>query len=84
VSRLRGPCAYFDDQPRDDGLVGDDAAAVLQRWEDAGAHWAVIARHAGSVTVGLYRCDGGEEVDRITSADPRLDEFLAGRESSLE
>ena len=38
--------------------------AVLQRWQDAGAHWAVIARHADVITVGLYRCDGGEEVDR--------------------
>ena len=84
MSRRRGRCAYFDDHPRDDGQVGDDPVAVLQRWEDAGAHWAVIARHAGSVTVGLYRCDGGEEVDRITSTDPRLDEFLAGRETSLD
>ena len=84
MSRLRGGCAYFDDHARDDGVVGEDPVAVLQRWEDAGAHWAVIARHAGSVTVGLYRCDGGEEVDRITSTDPRLDEFLAGRETSLD
>ena len=58
--------------------------AVLQRWQDAGAHWAVIARHADVITVGLYRCDGGEEVDRITSDDPRLAVFLAGRESSLD
>ena len=58
--------------------------ADLQRWQDAGAHWAVIDRHAGVITVGLYRCDGGEEVDRITSSDPRLDEFLAGRVSSLD
>jgi len=62
--------------------VSDDPVAMLRRWEEAGAHWAVVARHAGSVTVGLYRCDGGEEVDRITSVDPRLHEFLAGRESS--
>jgi hypothetical protein len=34
------------------------------------------------VTVGLYRCDGGEELDRITSRDPRLLEFLACRDSS--
>ena len=55
---------------------------VLRRWEEAGAHWAVIGRHAGSVTVGLYRCDGGEEVDRVTSPDPRLLTFLDGREAS--
>ncbi len=60
----------------------DDPVAVLQRWEDAGAHWAVIGRGGGAVTVGLYRCDGGEEVDRLTSADPRLVQFLDGRDSS--
>jgi hypothetical protein len=84
VSRPRAGCAYFADRARDDGEVGDDPVAVLQRWEDAGAHWAVIARRAGSITVGLYRCDGGEEVDRITSTDPRLDEFIAGRESNRD
>ena len=64
--------------------VSADPVAVLQRWQDAGAHWAVIARHAEVITVGLYRCDGGEEVDRITSGDPQLGAFLAGRESSLD
>ena len=64
--------------------VSGDPVAVLQRWQDAGAHWAVVARHADVITVGLYRCDGGEEVDRITSDDPRLAVFLAGRESSLD
>lgn len=62
--------------------MGDDAVTVLQRWHDAGAQWKVIARHAATITVGLYRCDGGEEVDRIVSDDPHLREFLAGRLSS--
>jgi hypothetical protein len=64
-------------------VVSDDPVATLQRWEDAGAHWAVIDRHADSVTVGLYRCDGGEEVDRLTSTDPKLLDFARKRESSL-
>jgi hypothetical protein len=64
-------------------VVSDDPVATLQRWEDAGAHWAVIDRHADSVTVGLYRCDGGEEVDRLTSTDPKLLDFVRKRESSL-
>lgn len=64
------------------GDMTDDPVAVLQRWQDSGAHWAVVARRNGVVTVALYRCDGGEEVDRLTSADPRLVEYLAGRESS--
>jgi hypothetical protein len=64
-------------------VMGEDRVAVLQRWEDAGAHWAVIDRQAQSVTVGLYRCDGGEEVDRFTSDDPALLAFVRGRESSF-
>lgn len=62
--------------------MSDDPVGILQRWEDSGAHWAVVARRNGVSTVALYRCDGGEEVDRITSADPRLVEFLADRDTS--
>ena len=62
----------------------DDPVAVLQRWADAGAVWRVIGRHDAGVTVGLYQCDGGEEVDRISSTDPRLLHYLAGRTSSEE
>lgn len=63
-------------------MTEQDPVAVLQRWEDAGAMWRVLARSPNGVAVGLYRCDGGEEVDRIMSADPRLLRFLAGRSSS--
>jgi hypothetical protein len=61
-----------------------DPVAVLQRWADAGAVWRVIDRRPDTVTVALYRCDGGEEVDRVSSADPHLRRFLAGRTSSEE
>ena len=60
----------------------DDPVAELQRWADAGAIWRVLDRRRDSVTVGLYRCDGGEEVDRISSSDPLLLRFLAERTSS--
>jgi hypothetical protein len=59
-----------------------DAVAVLRRWEDAGGLWRVLARQGSAVTVGLYRCDGGEETDRLVADDPRLTEFLGGRSSS--
>jgi hypothetical protein len=59
-----------------------DRTAELQRWQDSGAVWEVIARSAGSVTIGLLRCDGGEEVDRFTSDDPRLLDFIGDRWSS--
>jgi hypothetical protein len=61
-----------------------DPVAVLQRWADAGAVWRVVDRRRGSVTVALYPCDGGEEVDRISSTDPNLLRFLADRTSSDE
>src|SRR5215207_4938400 len=63
---------------------GQDVVALLQRWEDAGGVWRVIGQEDGAVTVGLYRCDGGEEADRFTSSDPGLDQLLAGRTSSHE
>ena len=61
---------------------GTDFVALLRRWEGAGGLWRVLGRAGGSVTVGLYRCDGGEETDRFVASDPRLTQFLAGRTSS--
>jgi hypothetical protein len=61
-----------------------DRVAELQRWEDAGAVWEVISRTDTSVTIGLLRCDGGEEVDRFTSNDPRLLAFIEDRTGSSE
>lgn len=54
----------------------------LRRWEDSGAVWRVLSRDARRVTVGLFSCDGGEEVHRLTSDDPALLRFVAGRNSS--
>jgi hypothetical protein len=61
-----------------------DRVAELQRWQDSGAVWEVISRKGPSVTVALLRCDGGEEMDRFTSDDPRLQEFIGDRLSSEE
>ena len=61
-----------------------DRTAELQRWQDSGAVWEVIARTADNVTIGLLRCDGGEEVDRFTSDDPRLLAFIGDRRRSAE
>jgi hypothetical protein len=59
--------------------VDRDRVAELVRWEDAGATWQVISRTARGVTIALMRCDGGEEVDRFTSDDPRLLAYVDGR-----
>ncbi len=61
-----------------------DRVAELQRWQDSGAVWQVISRKADAVTVALMRCDGGEEMERFTSADPLLMEFIGDRRSSEE
>ena len=61
-----------------------DRVAELQRWEDSGAVWEVVSRTGGSITIGLLRCDGGEEVDRFISDDPRLRDFIGDRLSSAE
>ncbi len=61
-----------------------DRTAELQRWQDSGAVWEVVSRKRGEVTVALMRCDGGEEVDRFSSDDPRLLAFIGDRHSSEE
>ena len=52
----------------------DNALEELRRWEAFGALWEVVRRTESELTVSLCRCDGGEEVGRITSGDPA---FLA-------
>ena len=64
-------------------LLGDDPVEVLQRWESAGGLWRVIARGGGSLTVGLFRCDGGEQIDLLRSDDANLLEFVGARESNF-
>ena len=61
-----------------------DRVAELRRWEKAGALWRVIGRTASAVTVALLTCDGGEEVGRFTSDDPRVFAFLGDRVASDE
>jgi hypothetical protein len=48
------------------------AVATLLRWELAGGMWRVLDRDEGELTIGLFTCDAGEEMDRFTSADEQL------------
>jgi hypothetical protein len=64
--------AHDDEADRD--LIG-----VLRRWQDFGGVWQVVARSPAQVTISLRRCDGGEEVERLTSGDPKLLAFLDDR-----
>ena len=67
-----------------DGPAERDYVSELQRWQDSGAVWRVISRARAGVTIALLRCDGGEEVDRFTTDDPNLLEFIGDRLSSDE
>jgi len=51
--------------------------ARLRRWEDAGGTWQVAVRRPEGTTLSLCRCDGGEEMDRFTSSEPDLLDYLA-------
>ncbi len=64
--------------------MDSDRVAELQRWEEAGAVWSVVSRRNGRVTVALLRCDGGEEVDRFTSSDARLIDYIGERFNSTD
>jgi uncharacterized protein len=61
-----------------------DFVAALRRWEDAGGVWRVLSKDRDAVTIGLYRCDDGEEADRFVATDPQLAQFLVGRTSSQD
>jgi hypothetical protein len=62
--------------------TGAELVGVLDRWQQSGAVWRVVGRGGSHVTVALLRCDGGEEVERLMSADPFWLAHLQGRESS--
>jgi hypothetical protein len=49
---------------------------TLRRWETAGGTWRLEGRRGATLSIALCRCDGGEEVDRLTSADPDLRAYV--------
>lgn len=52
------------------------------RWQDNGGVWRVLGRRGTQLTIGLFECTGGSEVDRIVSADPALRAFVGERGGS--
>jgi len=52
--------------------AGGSPIVALERWEAFGGTWRIASRFGSSVVVSLCRCDGGEEVERLESADPDL------------
>ena len=56
---------------------------VLARWEDSGGHWRLLSSSAEWVDIGLYSCDGGEQMSRVSGARTTvLRSYLAGRTTS--
>lgn len=51
----------------------------LRRWEAFGGTWELVARQGDVRVVSLLRCDGGEEVGRLTSDDPDLRAYVDRR-----
>jgi len=44
--------------------------------------WRVLGSSRDGVTVGLFSCDGGEEMGRILSGDARVRAYLDARPDS--
>ena len=63
----------------DRGDAGEDVVGRLERWRQFGGVWRVASRTPETVTISLCRCDGGEEVERLTSNDPSVLQWLAER-----
>ncbi|MEV4709344.1 hypothetical protein [Actinoplanes sp. NPDC049316] len=63
-------------------MAGQDKVERLRRWEDSGATWEVLARGADGIVIALLSCDAGEEMDRLTSADPELLAYVGDRRRS--
>ena len=55
---------------------------MLRRWESSGALWRVLSRHDDTLEVGLFTCDGGEEMSRLVSDDPALRAYVGDRTTS--
>lgn len=69
--------------PPDTGETTSGASSPLDeidRWEGFGGTWALRRLDDDGAVVSLCRCDGGEEVSRIESADPALLEWAARQE----
>ena len=51
----------------------------LRRWEEFGGVWEIAARRGDVRVLSLLRCDGGEEVSRLTSDDADLRAYVDER-----
>jgi hypothetical protein len=58
---------------------------VLSRWEESGGQWRVLGTGTEWIEVGLFACDGKEEMSRVSGARTSvLRSYLGGRLSSAD
>lgn len=55
---------------------------TLERWQDFGGVWRLVVADQHVATVSMCRCDGGEEVQRLTTRDADLVAWLVEHPSS--
>ena len=63
-----------------DGGLGprrSEAVERLLRWQEAGGVWRLLVTAGPETTVLLLSCDGGSEMDRVTSDDPAFVAFVS-------
>lgn len=58
-----------------------DSIARLERWAAHGGTCRLEQTRADRATVVLCRCDGGEDVERFTTADPAVIAWVRANES---
>jgi hypothetical protein len=54
-----------------------DLVPTLLRWQEFGGVWRLLSQTPSGASVALCRCDGGEEVERLSTSHPATLEFLA-------
>lgn len=62
--------------------MNDSEREKLERWQEFGGVWQVVAADTHEATVSMCRCDGGEEVERLTTRDPDLLRWLVDHPDS--
>ncbi len=56
---------------------------VLTRWERSGGHWQVLSSKDDWIDIGLFSCDGLEQMSHVSGARTAvLHDYLADRDSS--
>jgi hypothetical protein len=58
---------------------------VLARWEGSGGHWKVLGSRPEWIEIGLFACDGAEQMSLVSGARTTvLHAYLDGRSSSAD